>query len=88
MTCIHSEFGWRKFFNENIRCGKCGKKIKSNLNDIKILELIPALIINFFVYVIISNFFKISYYDSVIIGLPLLIIMHIFFVNALIRIHV
>lgn len=87
MTCKHSEFGWRKFFDEEIRCGKCGRKIKSNLNDIKIAELIPASFINLSVYLVVSNIFKFSYYDSVILSIPLLVVMHIIFVNFLIKFH-
>jgi hypothetical protein len=84
---MHDGVGWRKYFTKNIKCGKCEKLIKSNLNEIEMFEAFFATLINFIIYVIVSNFIEIAYYDSVVLGLPFLIFMHIFLVNKFIEFH-
>jgi len=84
---MHGGFGWRKFFTKNIKCGKCGKFIESNINEIEIFEAFFATIINLIVYIIVSKFIEITYYDAAILGLPFLIVAHIFLVNKFIKFH-
>jgi hypothetical protein len=87
MKCMHDSIGYEKYFNSDIKCNQCGVRLKTNLNDLKIIEIFLAAIINIIVYALGVGVYKISYYDASFFGLPFIVTLHIIIVNIFLKFY-